>query len=110
MGLGKLSVLERVAWTQFNVDKDGAWWDRLLRLQERIHKLLGLEWKEPIRPGSGPAGPVRSGFIPTVGFDINEMLDDPEVKDLVTRLDARLKFLSGEGIILDPKDYEVKEE
>jgi len=50
-------------------------------------------------PGSSPATPL---YMAEVGYDINELLKDPEIREMVLELDAKMRALTGgEGIILE---------
>lgn len=108
-GLATLEELEGHAWAQFKKHKTPEWWEKLLSLQARKSKLLGLDHEREGPVGGRGETPDRPLYVAQVGYDINSMLGDPVVAGLVKQLDARLKELSGtgEGLVLEG-EYEVK--
>jgi hypothetical protein len=67
---------------------------------ELLAKMLGLGHKDRA------ANPV---YVPEVGYDMNELLKNPEVREMVLALDAKMRALTGgEGIILEGAVTNVK--
>ena len=76
-------------------DKDRSAVNKSLEL---LGKHLGMFPTQAL-PGSSPATPQ---FVAEVGYDINELIKDPEIRGMVLALDAKMRELTGgEGIILE---------
>jgi len=71
-------------------------------------QLLGLDFHEPTpeAPGSSPAKPL---YVSQVGYDVNLVMEDPEIRRMVLELDARMRALTGgEGIVIDEDGERVE--
>jgi len=96
--LAALDQLEKDAATKYLETKEAQWWDRVLKAQERRAKLLGLDAKE-VLPGATPANPL---YVAQVGYDINAVMDDPEIRAKVLELHQLIQAKTGgEGLIIE---------
>ena len=93
--LDSLDYLEKVAWKRFQATRDGHWWDRLLRLQQRKAALLGLTKAAAVElgPANVNVNVVAPGFVRTERLS----LLPPEVVD-------RAQKSSVLGRVAEPED------
>ena len=94
--LAAVNQLQQDASAKYLETHQMGWWDRILKALERRARLLGLDKLPEGFPGSSPATPL---FVAEVGYDINELMKDQELRGLILEVDKRMRALAGVGIV-----------
>ncbi len=74
------------------VDRDRQPVNKALELIGRYLQMFPTQ----LPPGSSPATPL---FVAEVGYDVNELGKDPELRGLILEVDKRMRALAGVGIV-----------